>query len=70
MHSHDTLGLMPDESTVFQQCYSNLGMFDIVIQAYKLEICVKLVHKPTHAHLIHQALIIVGQMRLDRSRQA
>ena len=70
MHRHYTLGLIPSESTVFQQCYSNLGMFDIVIQAYKLEICVKLVHKPTHAHLIHRALRIVEQTRLDGSRQA
>ena len=36
MHSHYTLGLIPGESTVFQQCYSNLGTFEIVIQAYKL----------------------------------
>ena len=53
MHSHYTLSLMPGESTVFQQCYSNLGTFDIVIQAYKLEICVELVHKPTYAYPIH-----------------
>ena len=65
MHSHYTLGLIPGESTVFQQCYSNLGTFSIAIQSYKLEICVELVHKPTHAHPIHRALKIVGQTRLD-----
>ena len=70
MQSHYTLGLIPGESTVFQKCYSNLGMLDIIIQPYKLEVCVKLVHKPTHAHPIHRALKVVGQTRLDRSRQA
>ena len=70
MHSHYTLGLIPGESTVFQKCYSNLGMFDIVIQAYKLEICVELKHKPTHAHPIHRALKTVGHTRFNGRSQA
>ena len=43
MHSHYTLGLIPGEVTVFQQCCSNLGTFDIISYAYKLKICVELV---------------------------
>ena len=60
MHSHYTLGLIPGESTVFQQCYSNLGTFDIISLPNKVKVRVKLVHKPAHAQPIHRALKIIG----------
>ena len=70
MSSSRTLGLIPGESTVFQQCHCNLSPLNIVSQPNKVKVSVELVYEPTHAHPIHRAFEVVGQRRLDRRRKA
>ena len=38
-------------------------------EPYNVEISVKLVYEPTHAHPIHQAFEVIGQTRLDGRRK-
>ena len=47
-----------------------MGPLDIVSQPNKVKVSVELVYEPTHAHPIHRAFEVVGQMRLDRRRKA
>ena len=70
MSSSYTLGLIPGERTVLQQRHSNLSPLNVVNKPNKVEVCVQLMDEPTHAHPIHRAFKIVGQMRLDRRWQA
>ena len=60
MSSSHTLGLIPGESTVLQQCHCNLSPLNIVSQPNKVKVCVQLMDEPTHAHPVHQAFKVVG----------
>ena len=65
-----TLGFIPSESSILQQCHSNLSSLDVISQPHLLKVCVKLVGEPTHAHPVHRALKVVRQTRPDGRRKA
>ena len=60
MGSSHTLGLIPGESTVLQQCHCNLSPLNVVGQPNKVKVSVQLMDEPTHTHLIHRAFKVVG----------
>ena len=59
MSSSHTLGLIPGESTVFQQRHSNLSPVNVVSQSNKVKVSVQLMDEPTYAYPIHRAFKFV-----------
>ena len=69
MGSSYTMRLIPSKSIVLQQGNCNLDPLDIINQPNKFKVSVKLVNEASDTNAIHGALEVIGQARLNCSRQ-
>ena len=67
--SYISLDTIPGKCRSIQQGYSNLPLLGVVLQIYKLEVCIKLMAEPGDRGSIHFPSKAGGQLRLDSHRQ-
>ena len=65
-----SLDTIPGKCRPIQQHYSNLPLFDIVLQIYKFEVRVKLMAEPGDRGSVHLSSKAGGQLWLHSHRQS
>ena len=68
--SHIFLDTKPGICRSIQQSYSNLPLFDVILQIYKFEVCIHMMAEPRERGSIHLSSKASWQLWLYSNRQS